>query len=268
MYSLIIVPVALTLLYLFSLHGRTGYMRLRTFRKFAYAHRGLHSQAAPENSMAAFRAALERGYGVELDIHLLKDGNLAVIHDHSLLRTAGADVQIEDLTEEDLANYRLENGETIPLFSDVLALWGGKTPLIIELKSTKDNYAALTDAAAAAMKGYIGAWCMESFDPRCVRHLKKHHPKIIRGQLSENFLRNPGVSAPFALKLVIAKLLLNFLTSPDFIAYKFADRKALSLRICRKLWRLPAIAWTIQTQEDFDLAKEEDFIPIFEGFSP
>lgn len=241
---------------------------MRKLRKFAYAHRGLHSENVPENSMAAFRAALERGYGVELDVHLLRDGNLAVMHDHSLLRTAGADVQIESLTAADLKNYSLSNGENIPLFSDVLALFGGKVPLIIELKSTKSNFAALTDTAAAAMEGYTGAWCMESFDPRCVRHLKKHHPRIIRGQLSENFLRTPESKLPFFLKLTMAWLVTNFLTSPDFVAYKFADSKMLSFRLCRKLWRIPAVAWTIQSQEDFDAAIADGQIPIFEGFCP
>ncbi|MBQ8768783.1 MAG: glycerophosphodiester phosphodiesterase [Oscillospiraceae bacterium] len=268
MWYFIIAILALALFFLFSLHGRMGHSRLRKFRKFAYAHRGLHSENVPENSMAAFRAALERGYGAELDVHLLKDGNLAVIHDHSLLRTAGADVQIEDLTAADLNNYRLENGETIPLFSEVLTLWGGKTPLIIELKPTKTNHAALTDTAVAAMAGYAGAWCMESFDPRCVHHLKKQHPQVIRGQLSENFVRNPESKLPFVLKWVMALLVTNFLTSPDFVAYKFADSQMLSFRLCRKLWRIPAVAWTIQSQEDFDAAIADEQLPIFEGFLP
>lgn len=241
---------------------------MHKFKNFAYAHRGLHSENAPENSMAAFRAALERGYGVELDVHLLKDGNLAVIHDYSLLRTAGSDVLIEDLTAAELVDFPLENSETVPLLADVLAMWGGKTPLIIELKSTKENYAALTDAAVAAMVGYRGAWCMESFDPRCVRRLKKLHPQVIRGQLSENFVRNPESELPFFLKVAMALLLPNFLTRPDFVAYKFADRKALSLGICRRLLRIPCVTWTIQNQADFDLAKKEGYIPIFEGFLP
>ena len=84
-------------LYIFCLGGRTGHSRLPELRNFVYAHRGLHNENRPENSMAAFRAAWEHGYGVELDIHLMKDGNLAVIHDSSLLRVAGADVAIEDL---------------------------------------------------------------------------------------------------------------------------------------------------------------------------
>lgn len=268
MWIFLIVLLALVLLYLFALHGRTGRRGMRRFRKYYYAHRGLHSENVPENSMAAFHAALQKGYGVELDVHLLTDGNLAVIHDYSLLRTAFSDVLIEDLSAADLANYPLANGETIPLLSDVLALWGGKTPLIIELKATKDNVAALTDAAVAAMEGYRGLWCMESFDPRCVRHLKKHYPQITRGQLSENFVRNPESELPFFLKLAMALLLPNFLTSPDFVAYKFADRKMLSLRICRKLWKIPAVAWTLKTQEEFDSAVADGQIPIFEDFCP
>ena len=85
-----------------------------------YAHRGLHHQPdAPENSLAAFRAAVEHGFGAELDVHLMKDGGLAVIHDSSLARTAGADVNIEDLSTEDLENYRLEGTEEkIPLLEE------------------------------------------------------------------------------------------------------------------------------------------------------
>lgn len=241
---------------------------MRKFKKFAYAHRGLHGENIPENSLAAFRAALQKGYGAELDVHLLKDGNLAVIHDYSLLRTAGCDVQIEDLTAADLANYSLANGEHIPLFSEVLQLWNGQTPLIIELKSTTENFAALTDAAVAEMKDYKGLWCIESFDPRCVRHLKQHHPKVIRGQLSENFLKSPESELSLPLKLAMALLLPNFLTRPNFVAYRFSDRKMLPLQLCRRLRRIPIVTWTIKTQEDFDLAKAEGYIPIFEGFLP
>ena len=268
MWILIIAIIALVLFYLFALHGRMGHSRMRRLRKFSYAHRGLHSESVPENSMAAFRAARDAGYGIELDIHLLKDGNLAVIHDHSLLRTANADVLIEDLTAPEISDFRLANGERIPLFSEVLALVAGEVPLIIELKPANNNFAALTDAAVAAMADYPGVWCMESFDPRCLRHLKKHYPKVIRGQLSENFPCNPTVAAPLWLKCVMALLLPNFLTSPDFVAYRFAHCKLFSLQLCRRLWRIPIVAWTIQTQEEFNLAIEEGYIPIFENFLP
>lgn len=239
---------------------------MRKFKKYAYAHRGLHSEHIPENSMAAFRSAKDKGYGIELDVHLLKDGSLAVIHDYSLLRTAGADVKIEALTAAELENYRLTNGENIPLFSDVLALIAGRVPLIIELKSTVENFVELTDAAVAAMDGYRGLWCMESFDPRCVRHLKKQHPQVIRGQLSENFFKSPESTLSLPLKLAMVLLLPNILTRPNFVAYRFPDRKMLPVRLCRR--RIPIVAWTIKSQADFDLAVEEGYIPIFEGFLP
>ena len=100
----------LVIVYLLLLLPRLGHPGWEKLAGFRYAHRGLHNKdkGIPENSMAAFRAALEKGYGIELDIHLMKDGNLAVIHDSSLKRTADADVMIEDLTTEELDHYHLD----------------------------------------------------------------------------------------------------------------------------------------------------------------
>ena len=121
--------------YVLSTQGRTGHPELNALKGWYYAHRGLHNAERPENSMAAFRAALEKGYGIELDIHLLKDGNLAVIHDSLLNRTTGEAGRVEDLTTEALKHYHLEGTqETIPEFMDVLTLYNGKAPLIVELK--------------------------------------------------------------------------------------------------------------------------------------
>ena len=100
MKNVLIVTAALCAGYLFLIRGRSGHPGLQALQGWNYAHRGLHGNGVPENSMLAFRKALEHGYGIELDIHLMKDGNLAVIHDTSLLRTAGVDVNITDLTTE------------------------------------------------------------------------------------------------------------------------------------------------------------------------
>ena len=94
-----LVIVILLELWFLAIQCRRNHPFMKTLRTFRYAHRGLHDKPTiPENSMAAFRRALDNFYGVELDVHLMADGNLAVIHDSSLLRTAGADVAIEDLT--------------------------------------------------------------------------------------------------------------------------------------------------------------------------
>ena len=218
--------------------------------------------------MAAFRAALEGGYGIELDIHLMRDGNLAVIHDASLKRTAGADVKIENLTLGELDAYRLAGtDERIPLFSQVLALFDGKAPLIVELKCENNNYDALCEAAMAMLDGYNGAYCVESFDPRCVLWLKKHRPQVIRGQLAENWFRTKH-PMPAVLKFLLACLTGNFVTRPDFTAYKFADRKMFGIDICRKLWGVQGVSWTIKSQQDMNTAEQEGWIPIFEGFIP
>ena len=102
MITALIILTVLILLILFLLAGRRNHPDLEKLRGWSYAHRGLHGSGIPENSMAAFRAALEKGYGIEFDVHLMKDGELAVIHDSSLKRTAGVDIRIEDLTKEDL----------------------------------------------------------------------------------------------------------------------------------------------------------------------
>lgn len=264
----LITVVILILLYLLALRGRTRHPLLRKLRRWKYAHRGLHGNGVPENSMAAFRLALENGYGIELDVHLLADGHLAVIHDASLLRTAGVDVKIEDLTTRELTNYPLEGTmETIPTFQQVLELFAGKAPMIVELKPENGNHDALTATACKMLQAYKGLYCMESFDPRCIRWLKKNRPDILRGQLAHNSLHEPG-KVPYILRFVMTNLLSNFWNTPDFIAYRYCDRNRLSVRIARKLWKIQGVSWTLKTQEEFDTAAKENWIPIFEGFKP
>ena len=266
--AILITLAVLAGLYVLSLRGRTGHKGLHALRGWSYAHRGLHDASRPENSMAAFRAALKSGYGIELDVHLLKDGNLAVIHDSALKRTTGSEGKIEDLTTEQLSEYYLEGTfETIPTFRQVLELFDGKAPLIVELKPVDDNYAKLAETACKMLSGYTGAYCVESFDPRCVYWLKKHRPNVIRGQLTENFLagKNP---MPWILKFCLTHQLFNFLTMPDFVAYKYGDRKQLSNTLVRKLWGVQGVSWTLQTPAEHEAALKENWIPIFEGYNP
>ena len=261
--------IILIVLYLLALRCRKDHPGLKDLRGWSYAHRGLHGNGIPENSMAAFRAALEGGYGIELDIHLLKDGNLAGMHDSLLNRTTGEAGRIEDLSTEDLKTYHLEGTEeTIPEFMDVLTLFNGKAPLIIELKPENGNHAALAEAACKMLETYSGVYCIESFDPRCVAWLKKNRPDIIRGQLTENFFQDKS-DLPDYLKFLLTHDLLNFLSVPDFIAYKFADRNGtISNRVCRELWTVQGVSWTLRSKEDYDTAVKEGWIPIFEGFRP
>ena len=268
MIIFLIVPVILAALYLLAIRGRKGHPGLQALQGWFYAHRGLHNADRPENSMAAFRAARDAGYGIELDIHLLKDGNLAVIHDSSLKRTTGAEGRVEDLTTEELTKYHLEGTqETIPTFRQVLDLYAGKAPLIVELKAVGGNHAALAKAACDMLDTYDGPYCIESFDPRCIHWLKKNRPDLIRGQLIENTI-GKKMSFAWYLRWIMTLQLTNFLTKPDFVAHKFVDRKFISNTLVHSFWKIQGVAWTLKTKEEFDAAVKEGYLPIFEGFIP
>ena len=254
--------------YILMLAGRRNQPGLENFRGWRYAHRGLHDACKPENSLAAFRAAAEHGFGAELDVHLLKDGNLAVIHDSDLLRVTGREGTVEELVTADLKNYHLMGSEeTIPEFREVLEIFRGKAPIIVELKTAGGNYAALTRTACRMLEAYDGLYCMESFDPNCVRWLRSNRPEIIRGQLSENAVKRSH-AYPLPLRFAATNYLMNFLTRPDFIAHRFDDRRTLSVALIRKFWHIQGVSWTIQSPEDLEKAEKEGWLPIFEGFIP
>lgn len=270
-FIVLLIFVILAEIYLLAHLCRHGHPYWQVLGAFRYAHRGYHDKPTiPENSMAAFRRAIANLYGAELDVHLMADGNLAVIHDASLQRTAGADVQIEDLTAADLAQYRLEGTEErIPLFQDVLELFQNKTPLIVELKPERGNHAELAAATVALLDQYRVNYCIESFDPRCLLWLKKNRPEIVRGQLAENFLRHGDGAPQGKLTLwALGNLLLNFLTRPDFIAYRYEDRNCGAVQVCRRLFKVQEINWTITSREEMRDAEHCGNLVIFEQFDP
>ena len=264
----IVFVLTVAVLYVLSTRCRAAGAAMRRLRPYAYAHRGLHDEVRPENSLSAFRAARDAGYGIELDVHLLKDGTLAVIHDHSLLRTTGQEGKVEDLGIEELWKYRLEGtSEHIPTLDEVLDLMDGQTPLIVELKADK-NAAALAQAVCNRMEHYKGLYCIESFDPRCIRWLRKNRPEILRGQLARDFLKDKDSGLPWILKFCLTRQLFNFATRPDFVAYRFEDRKRLGNRLVKRLWGATRVSWTITSLQDYKTARKEGWVPIFENFEP
>ena len=236
-----------------------------------YAHRGLHAIHAgiPENSLRAFRLAANNGYGAELDVHLSRDGRLVVMHDESLKRTTGANANISGVTEQVLGQLTLEGTrEKVPYLEDVLPLFDGKTPLLIELKPENGNHEELTRKVTNLLKEYPSLdYMIESFDPRVLYWLKKHRPDIIRGQLSQNFFRDENSKLSTVMKFAMSNMMANFLTKPDFVAYKYEDREDLAPGLCRKLWGPQFFWWVVCSQEETnELAQQGDLI-IFEGFA-
>ena len=230
--------------------GRRNHPKWGVFRSVQYAHRGLHNRelGVPENSMAAFRRARELGYGVELDVHLTKDGQLAVIHDKSLKRTAGVDAEVSNLTMEELKRCRLEGTqETIPALEEAARLFQGGPPLLVELKADYFDVRELVKKAVAV--------------------LERHRPDICRGQLSQNFWRHRGELKGWQA-FAMTNLLSNFLTRPDFISFHWAHRMLPAVWLCRRLHRLPVFCWTVQSRQTMEQVEREGCLVIFEGFLP
>ena len=240
--------------------------KLEILKGFRYTHRGYHDKPQiPENSIAAFKRTKERGWGSEMDIRLMKDGNLGISHDSNLKRVTGADVHIEDLTKEDLEKYTLEESEEhVPLFEDLLAL---KIPLIVELKVENNNYNELCEAAWERLKDYDAPYCIESFDPRAVLWFKKNHPEVIRGQLAQDYSKEAQVHVSGLMKTMLRDLWFNPIIKPDFVAYRFSDRANKHLQRYIKRGG-QEVSWTIRTIEDYREAERVGSIPIFELFDP
>lgn len=239
-------------------------------RQFRYAHRGLHSRrlGIPENSMAAFRRAYEYGFGIELDVHLTGDGQLAVIHDKNLKRTAGVDVEVSSLSMRDLKHYRLEGTqETIPAFEEVLELFQGGPPLLVELKADYFDIRELVEKTVAALDRYQVDYCIESFHPGIILWLKRHRPDICRGQLSQDFWLHRGELKRWQA-FIMTNLLSNFLTQPDFISFHWKHRMLPAVWLCKHLHHLPIFCWTVHTSKIMEQVEQENCGVIFEGFLP
>jgi len=255
-----------------AIKPRSGNALLEELRRFYYAHRGYHDGAAgiPENSMAAFRRAVENGWGAELDVRLTADGRLAVVHDSNLRRLCGedADVRVEDITARQLERYRLEGTEEkIPFLEEVLPLFEREAPLIIELKVERGNHRKLCSAVWELLKDYKGLDCIESFHPQALKWFNDRQPDVVRGQLMCR-LRKNGADVGILSDLLLQNLLFNFLTRPDFIACKYTDRNNLSFRLCKYLFKVQEVSWTVTEPELHKALERENAIIIFERYDP
>lgn len=268
--NFVIFIIVITALYLLIIMPKLKQNAdFKNFDGWLYAHRGLHDNKskAPENSLEAFRLAVENHYGIELDVHLTKDNVPIILHDYNLQRTCGVDKKVAELTYEELKQYHLfGTEETIPTLQEALDIVGGKVPLIIELK-IPFRAKRICEVVSKHLASYSGVYCMESFNPFGLMWYKKHQPKVIRGQLATDFIREK-VAGNRIQYFILKHLLMNFLAKPDFIAYHHVYRRSLSFTICRKLYRVRTAAWTIKTQAELEENRNYYHYFIFEGFVP
>ncbi len=258
--------ITIVILYVFAILPRFSRRKeMFVYRQTMFAHRGYHciERGIPENSMAAFRAAIEKGYGIEIDLHLTRDGQLAVFHDDTLERICGQPDTIEEMTFEELKACRLNGtSELIPSFHDVLSLVDGKVPLLIELK-IPDSSEQICRETLAQLDHYQGPFLIQSFNTIGIRWFRLHAPHILRGQLSSDLTREDHKEA-WILRFMVKHLFSNFLGRPDFISYGLNDLPIVNVWILKHILHVPVAVWTLNTPDMLERGRQHYDMQIFE----
>jgi glycerophosphoryl diester phosphodiesterase len=221
-----------------------------------FAHRGLHGQAGPENSRAAFAAAIAAGDGIELDVQRCLMGEAIVFHDDELDRLTEEKGPVGAFELEELIEIRLKgSNETIPWLNDVLDLIAGRAPLLIEVKSPKHDLRALCRSVAWGLARYDGPVAVMSFNPQVPRWFSRHAPDVLRGLVvTEQGKRWRGPwERPFAL----------WWAKPDFLAYDLRDLPSRFAE-AQRARGMPVLTWTVRTHADRARATEHASQIIFE----
>ncbi len=252
----LIVLAVLLVLFLLSLGAffwliKPGVRRcgMDKYTRVRFAHRGLHDGGRAENSLSAFRAAKEAGYGIELDVRLSKDGELVVFHDPTLNRVCGVDGRVIDRTAEELSRMSLAGtGEGIPTLKQVLELIDGAVPMLIEIKM-EPGESGIAEKLAEVIKDYHGDYIVESFNPLALRIVARLMPSVPRGILSMGYSSEDKFKGKL-LYFLLENLLLNFLMRPDFIAYEKGRSKNKILRLIRRTYGTPLFAWTVRSEDE------------------
>ena len=260
--------VLLFVIYLFLAAPKKGRRRMiEKYAKVNYAHRGLHDATRAENSLSAFAAAVDAGYGIELDVRLSKDGELVVFHDDTLDRVTEGHGRVDSKTLSELQELHLsKTDDTVPTFAEVLALVRGRVPLLVEIKEDPFKY-GVTEKCAEMLQGYEGEFIVESFNPLALWKFKKIMPKALRGVLSDHFFAEKKYRKP--MYFLLQMFMLNFLAAPDFIAFNHERYRSLGFKIQKNLFRPTLFAWTVRSSQAEVLAKKHGFDSvIFEHYTP
>lgn len=236
-----------------------------------FAHRGLHDAGAgrPENSLAAARAAIEHGYGIEMDVQLTADAEAVVFHDYTLDRLTNARGAVRQKTAAELAGILVKGGnERIPSLAEFLDLVAGRVPLLLEIKDQDGalgkDVGPLERAVAASIKDYQGDVAVMSFNPHSVAAMKELVPTQQRGLVTEAFPR-----AKWAVPKATLKRLREI---PDYqrTGSVFISHKARDLNRPRvaelKQGGASILCWTVRSAEEERAARKVADNVTFEGY--
>ena len=236
------------------------------------AHRGLHDFGAgrPENSPAAFEAAISRGYGIELDVQLTRDGAAMVFHDYALDRLTEEKGAVRQRDAADLGHITLKGGsDKIPTLKAVLDQIAGRTPVLVEIKDQDgamgDDLGPLEHATAQALRGYSGDVAVMSFNPYVVRRMAELIPDIPRGIVTSAY-RYEDWPLPKATCDRLREIPDYVPTGASFISHELDD---LARERVAELRRQGAMVccWTVRSLEAEISAREFADNITFEGYA-
>lgn len=229
--------------------------------EWTFAHRGLHAAGVPENSPAAFGAAIARTMGIECDVQRSRDGVAMVFHDAELDRLTAETGPVAARTAAELAQIGLSGGsDTIPTLRQVLDEVAGQVPLLIEIKSPKDpdgRLGSLCLAVRRVLEGYLGQHAIMSFDPRIVRWFADHSPLTLRGLVVTE-------QDDTALPGMVRRRLSLWHAKPQFLAYDIRDLPSRFASGQRERG-LPVLTWTVRSPELAERARAHADAAIAEG---
>ncbi|MFC3711850.1 glycerophosphodiester phosphodiesterase family protein [Sphingoaurantiacus capsulatus] len=233
-----------------------------------YAHRGLHDEAAgiPENSLAAFDRAIERGYGLELDVRMTRDGDVIVFHDPNLDRMTDGRGQIALMSWQQLKGFKLKNSdETLKTLHDILLHVRGRVPVLIEVKATENKFLPACFAVRRALEGYRGAAAVMSFHPGVSAWFALHAPKVVRGLVMTE--TDGRAFSKYNIRKRIRRQLLVSKAKPHFIAYDIRRLPSPFIAAARERG-MKILAWTVRGDAAHAVAAKAADQVIFEGELP
>ena len=237
------------------------------------AHRAYHDRAAgrPENSVAAIRAAVAAGYGIEVDLQLTRDGHAVVFHDDDLARLTDGTGLVRDKTLAQMQALRLlDSADPVPSFAQVLDLVAGRVPLLVELKDQTDTMSPtdgrLESATATALATYAGPVALMSFNPHAMVRMAALAPDIPRGLTTSAY--DPDSWAPLdPARCAALRAIPDYDRSlSSFISHEAAD---LARPRVAELAAQGAVilCWTIRSPQAEALARKWAQNVTFEGYA-
>lgn len=240
-----------------------------TFLDRPLAHRALHDDTMAENSLEAVRAAVEHGYGIEIDIQPSKDGVPIVFHDYDMARLTGVAGPIAQMHSAALGGIGLLGGGTIPTLAQVLDVVAGQAPLLIEIKDQDGalgpNVGPLENAVANDLKGYKGDVALMSFNPNSVAACQTFAPDIPRGITTCSYPAQDWPTVPKAVRYAQALIPDFDRVGACFISHQQDD--LASPHVIKLQDRgVPILCWTVRSPEIEARARKIADNITFEGY--